>query len=232
MITGRLIGIGVGPGDPELITVKAIKALRSAPVVAYISANGRPSMARQIAAEHIGASAKEIKVTLPMHPSPEIAQSAYDEGASRISAELEQGKDTAVLCEGDPLFYGSFGHILGRLHSQYPVEVVPGVCSVMAAAAATEQPLAFGAEGFSVLPATMPEECLSTRLKAADAAVIMKLGRHIEKVRMVLENLGLVDRAIYVERASGTEQKVVPFSELDRVDIPYFSLILVTRRRR
>ena len=91
MITGRLIGIGVGPGDPELITVKALKAIRNAPVVAYISANGRPSMARQIAAEHIGPSAKEIKLTLPMHPSPEIAQSAYDEGASRISAELEQG---------------------------------------------------------------------------------------------------------------------------------------------
>ncbi len=232
MITGRLIGIGVGPGDPELITVKAIKALRSAPVVAYISANGRPSMARQIAAEHIGASAKEIKVTLPMHPSPEIAQSAYDEGASRISAELEQGKDTAVLCEGDPMFYGSFGHILGRLHNQYPVEVVPGVSSVMAAAAAAEQPLVFGAEGFSVLPATMSEESLSTRLRATEAAVIMKLGRHIEKVRMVLENLGLVERAIYVERASGAEQKVVPFGELDRVDIPYFSLILVTRQRR
>ena len=232
MITGRLIGVGVGPGDPELITVKAIKAIRNAPVVAYISANGRPSMARQIAAEHIGASAKEIKVTLPMHPSPEIAQSAYDEGASRISAELEQGKDTAVLCEGDPLFYGSFGHILGRLHSQYPVEVVPGVSSVMAAAAAAEQPLAFGTEGFSVLPATMPEEYLATKLKAAEAAVIMKLSRHIEKVRMVLENLGLIERAIYVERASGAEQKVVPFAELDRVDIPYFSLIIVTRQRR
>lgn len=232
MITGRLIGIGVGPGDPELITVKAIKAIRSAPAVAFISANGRPSMARQIAAEHIGASAKEIKVTLPMHPSPEIAQSAYDEGASRISAELEQGKDTAVLCEGDPLFYGSFGHILGRLHNQYPVEIVPGVSSVMAAAAAAEQPLAFGAEAFSVLPATMSEENLSTRLKAADAAVIMKLGRHIEKVRTVLESLGLVERAIYVERASGAEQKIVPFAELDRVDIPYFSLILVTRLER
>ncbi|MEM9626642.1 MAG: precorrin-2 C(20)-methyltransferase [Pseudomonadota bacterium] len=232
MITGRLIGVGVGPGDPELITVKALKAIRNAPVVAYISANGRPSMARQIAAEHIGPSAKEIKITLPMHPSPEIAQSAYDEGASRISAELEHGKDTAVLCEGDPLFYGSFGHILGRLHSQYPIEVVPGVSSVMAAAAASEQPLAFGAEGFSVLPATMSDEKLTTRLKTIDAAVIIKLGRHIEKVRMVLEDLGLIDRSIYVERASGSEQKVVPLKDLDGVDIPYFSLILVTRQRQ
>ena len=167
-----------------------------------------------------------------MHPSPEIAQSAYDEGASRISAELELGKDTAVLCEGDPMFYGSFGHIRERLGSQYPVEIVPGVSSVMAAAAAASQPLAFGAESFSILPATMSEDKLSARLEAADAAVIIKLGRHVEKVRMVLENLGLVERAIYVERASGAEQKVVPLKELERVDIPYFSLILVTRPKR
>ncbi|MGI9420486.1 MAG: precorrin-2 C(20)-methyltransferase [Geminicoccaceae bacterium] len=230
MITGRLIGIGVGPGDPELITVKAIKAIRNAPAIAYISANGQPSLARQIAAEHIGASAREIKVTLPMHPSPEIAQSAYDEGASRIGTELEQGRDTAVLCEGDPLFYGSFGHLLGRLHGQYPVEIVPGVSSVMAAAAAAAQPLAFGMDNFSVLPATMTEEMLSAKLESADAAVILKLGRHIEKVRAVLENLGLVDRAIYVERASAASQKVMPLAELARADTPYFSLILVARR--
>ena len=232
MITGRLIGVGVGPGNPELITVKAIKAIRNAPAVAYISANGRPSLARQIAAEHIGASAKEIKITLPMHPSPEIAQSAYDEGASRISAELEQGKDTAVLCEGDPMFYGSFGHLLGRLQNQYPAEIVPGVSSVMAAAAAGQQPLAFGAEGFSVLPATMSEESLLAKIKAADAAVILKLGRHIEKVRMVLESLNLIERAIYVEHASGLEEKIIPLAELDRSDVPYFSLLLVTRSGR
>lgn len=232
MITGRLIGVGVGPGDPELITVKAIKAIRNAPVVAYVSANGRPSMARHIAAEHLGGSAKEIKVTLPMHPSPEIAQSAYAEGASRISAELEQGKHTAVLCEGDPLFYGSFGHLLERLQGRYPVEIVPGVSSVMAAAAAAEQPLAFHADAFSVLPATIDEDALSARLKAADAAVIMKLGRHVEKVRKVLDQLGLTERAIYVERASSSTEKVLPLAELDHTDTPYFSLILVTRERR
>jgi precorrin-2/cobalt-factor-2 C20-methyltransferase len=232
VITGRLIGIGVGPGDPELITVKAVKAIRNAPVVAYISANGRPSLARQIAAEHLGGSAKEIKITLPMHPSPEIADAAYGEGASRISAELEQGRNTAVLCEGDPLFYGSFGHLLERLEGQYPVEIVPGVSSVMAAAAAAEQPLAFGSDAFAVLPATMPEASLSARLQAADAAVIIKLGRHIEKVRTVLVDLGLAARAIYVERASAGSQKVIPLAELDHADTPYFSLILVPRQTR
>lgn len=230
MITGRLIGIGVGPGDPELITVKALKAIRNAPVVAYISANGRPSLARQIAAEHIGASAKEVKVTLPMHPSSEIAQSAYDEGASRISAELELGKDTAVLCEGDPMFYGSFGHILERLHAQYPVEIIPGVSSVMAAAAASQKPLVFGAESFAVIPATLSEEKLAARLEAADAAVVMKLGRHLEKVRGVIDDLGYTERAIYVERVSSGNEKVMPLGELDHAETPYFSLILVTRR--
>ena len=230
MITGQLTGVGVGPGDPDLITMKAVKAIRNAPVVAYISANGRPSMARYIAAQHLGASAKEIKITLPMHPSPEIADAAYGEGASRISAELERGKDVAVLCEGDPMFYGSFGHILDRLRGQYPVEIVPGISSVMAAAAAAEQPIAFAAEAFVVLPATMPEEALSARLKTADSAVIMKLGRHLEKVRSVLAELGMMDRSVYVERVTGPEEKVMPLAQLDYADTPYFSLILVTRR--
>ena len=230
MITGRLIGIGVGPGDPDLITVKAVKAIRNAPVVAYVSANGRPSMARYIAAQLLGGGAKEIKVTLPMHPSKEIADAAYGEGASRISAELEQGKDVAVLCEGDPMFYGSFGHILDRLRGQYPVDIVPGVSSVMSAAAAAEQPLAFAADAFSVLPATMQEEALSARLKAADAAVIIKLGRHLEKVRSVLAELGLMERSIYVERVTGPDERVIPLAELEYADTPYFSLILVTRQ--
>ncbi|MEM7043128.1 MAG: precorrin-2 C(20)-methyltransferase [Pseudomonadota bacterium] len=232
MITGRLIGVGVGPGDPELITVKAVKAMRSAPVVAYVSANGRPSMARHIAAEHLAGPAKEIKITLPMHPSPEIAQSAYDEGASRISAELEQGKNTVVLCEGDPLFYGSFCYLLARLEAQYPVEIIPGISSVMAAAAAAQKPLALHAEGFSVLPATMPGELLEKRLAAADAAVIIKLGRHLEKVKSVLENLQFIDRAIYLERLGTADEKIIPLNDLTHADIPYFSLILVTRRRR
>lgn len=231
MITGRLIGIGVGPGDPELITVKAVKAIKNARVVAYISANGRPSMARYIAAEHIAASAKEVKVTLPMHPSPEIAQSAYDEGASRISAELEIGKDTAVLCEGDPLFYGSFIHLIERLQGRYPITIVPGVSSVMAAAAAAQKPLAFGTDAFAVLPATMPEEVLAARLKVAEAAVIIKLGRHLEKVKTVLETLGLTERATYVERVGSSTEVISPLLELDRAETPYFSLILVSRQK-
>ncbi len=232
MITGRLIGIGVGPGDPELLTVKAIKSIRNAPVIAYVSANGRPSMARQIAAEHLTGSAREIKITLPMHPMPEIAQSAYDEGASRISTELEQGRDVAVLCEGDPMFYGSFGHLFQRLADRYPTEIVPGVSSVMAAAAAARRPLVFGAASFAVLPATMTRGLLAARLKAVDSAVILKLGGHFDKVREVLDELGLAGDAVYVERASSSEQQVAPLDQLDQLEAPYFSLIIVSRQRR
>jgi precorrin-2/cobalt-factor-2 C20-methyltransferase len=115
MITGRLLGIGVGPGDPELLTLKALRYLQAAPVVAYVAAQGQPSIARQIAAPHLPPGQREINIALPMHPSPELADAAYAEGASRIGAELERGRDVAVLCEGDPLLYGSFRQLLRRL---------------------------------------------------------------------------------------------------------------------
>lgn len=232
MITGRLIGVGVGPGDPDLLTIKAVKAIRSAPVIAYVSANGGVSMARQIVAEHLTGKAKEIKFTLPMSPMPELAQFAYDEGASRISAELEQGQNVVALCEGDPMFYGSFGHIFQRLAHQYPTEIIPGISSVMAAAAAAARPLAFGQDCFAVMPATMPEDLLTARLQAVDSAVILKLGRHFGKIRKILDRLDLGQHAIYVERASSSEQKIVPLADLDDIDAPYFSLIIITMHRR
>ncbi len=232
MITGRLIGVGVGPGDPDLLTIKAVKAIKAAPVIAYVSANGGASLARQIVAEHLTSKAKEIRFTLPMSPLPELAQSAYDEGASRISAELEQGLNVVTLCEGDPMFYGSFGHIFQRLAHQYPTEIIPGISSVMASAAVAREPLAFGQDCFAVIPATMPEELMTARLKAADSAVILKLGRHLDKVRTVLDRLELSQRSVYVERASSSQEKVIALTDLDEVDVPYFSLILVSKYRR
>jgi precorrin-2/cobalt-factor-2 C20-methyltransferase len=232
MITGRLIGVGVGPGDPDLLTIKAVKAIKAAPVIAYVSANGGASLARQIVSEHLTGSAKEIKFTLPMNPMPELAQSAYDEGASRIGAELEQGLNVVALCEGDPMFYGSFGHLFQRLAHQYPTEIIPGISSIMAAAASANVPLAFSQDCLTVLPATMPEELLTARLKAADCAVILKLGRHLEKVRSILYRLDLSRKSVYVERASTSEEKVIPLEDLDREEVPYFSLILVSKYRR
>ncbi len=228
MITGRLLGIGVGPGDPELMTLKAVRYLRAAPVVAYVSANGRPSLARQIAAVHLPGGQHEINLALPMQPLPELAQAAYNEGASRIGAELEQGRDVAVLCEGDPLFYGSFSRLLARLAS-YAVEVVPGVTSFTAAAAAARQPLVARAESFVVLPATAPLEVLRARLAQSEAAAILKLGRHVDKVRQVLAELGLLERAIYVERASSERQRVMRLTDFIDDEAPYFALVLLPR---
>jgi precorrin-2/cobalt-factor-2 C20-methyltransferase len=227
--TGRLLGIGVGPGDPELLTLKAVRYLREAPVVSYVSADGQPSIARRIAAVHLPGTQREINLALPMKPLPELAQAAYDEGASRIGAELEHGRDVAVLCEGDPLFYGSFNHLLVRLAGRYPTEIVPGVASFAAAAAVARQPLVIGSESFVVVPATLPAEQLRARLSHIDAAAVLKLGRHLTKVRRVLRDLGLLERAIYVERASTEQERVLRLTDFEHHEAPYFALILLPR---
>jgi precorrin-2/cobalt-factor-2 C20-methyltransferase len=227
MITGRLFGIGVGPGDPELITLKAVRLMQAAPVIAYVSADGRPSLAREIAAAHLGTNQREINMALPMNPLPELAQAAYAEGAARISGELEQGRDVAVLCEGDPLFYGSFAQLFERLAGLYPTEVVPGVVSFTAAAAAARQPLVTRSDSFVVLSATMPRDALLARLRLAEAAAILKLGRHLGKVRDVLSELGWLERAIYAEHATTERQRILRLVDVERDQAPYFALVLL-----
>ncbi len=229
MITGRLLGIGVGPGDPELLTLKALRYLQAAPVVAYVSARGQPSIARQIAAPHVHPGQRELNIALPMHPSPELADAAYAEGASRIGAELERGRDVAVLCEGDPLLYGSFAQLLERLSQFYPTEVVPGISSITAAAAAARKPLAIRTDTLAVLPATLPMEALRARLGQTNAAAILKVGGHLDKVRQVLQELGLLDQAIYVEQVSTAEQRIMALVDMTEASAPYFSLVLLPR---
>jgi precorrin-2/cobalt-factor-2 C20-methyltransferase len=230
MITGRLVGVGVGPGDPEQITVKALKSIRAASVIAYTSAMGRPSLARQTVAEHIAATAKEIKIILPMHTSLEVLQSAYDEGASRISAELEQGRDVALLCEGDPMVYGSFGPILERLCPHYPVEVLSGITSFAAAAALSLQPLTVANECLSVLPATLEQEELALKIRAADTAVILNLMGQLEKIRAILTQLDLLDAATYAQLPSSISAQTTTLSKLEESDLLPLSAILVKKR--
>ena len=231
MITGRLLGVGVGPGDPELLTLKAVRILQESPVIAYVSAGGRPSMARRIAAQHLSPGRTEINLALPMQPLPELARAAYDEGASRIGAELEQGHNVAVLCEGDPFVYGSFAQLFDRLGERYATEVVPGVVSFTAAAAAAHRPLVGRTQTPAVLPATLPRDLLAAQLEHADAAAILKLGRHLAKVREVIAKLGLIERAIYVEHASGVRERVVRLVDLAADEAPYFSLVLLPAGR-
>ena len=230
MTTGTVWGLGIGPGDPELITVKALRLLQAAPVVAYPAPLGGDSFARTIVGQWLGRGQAEIVIEVPMEIAPEPAQAAYDRASLQIARELDQGRDVAVLCQGDPFFYGSFMYLFGRLAGQYRVEIVPGVSSLGAAAAALQAPLAARNDVLAVLPGPLPEAELARRLEDVDAAAIIKLGRHFGKVRRVLDRLGLADRARYVERATLGQQRLLPLELVDPGQVPYFSMILVHRR--
>ncbi|HEX3535704.1 MAG TPA: precorrin-2 C(20)-methyltransferase [Stellaceae bacterium] len=228
MTTGRLYGIGVGPGDPELLTLKALRLLRAAPVVAYPAPEAGDSFARAIVAAWLRPDQREIAIRFPMRPGP-IPAAVYDEAAAAIAAALDQGDDVACLCQGDPLFYGSFAGLLSRLAPRYPVEIVPGVSSLNACAAAAGIPLVQRDDTLTVIPASLPEDELSRRLAAAESAAVVKLGRHFAKLRRVAEQLGRLEGAIYVERASLPDQRIAPLATIDPKSVPYFAMALLRR---
>jgi precorrin-2/cobalt-factor-2 C20-methyltransferase len=224
---GRLYGIGVGPGDPELLTLKAFRLLKSASVVAYQSADDRPSVARSIVAPYLTDDQIEVPFHFPRALDPHEAKPLYDRAVVPIAEHLAAGHDVVVLCEGDPLFYGSFMYLFTRFADQYHTEVVPGVSSPMACASAIGIPLSYRNDIFSVLPATLPADILATQLVNADAAAIIKLRRHFSKVREVLRSLGLSSRARYIERATMAEQRIISLDEVEADRVPYFSMILL-----
>lgn len=229
--TGTLVGIGVGPGDPDLITVKGLRALRAAPVLAYPAPETGESLARAIASPHLeGAEKTEIPIRMPMVAERFPAREVYDRAALEIGGHLDAGRDVACLCEGDPFFYGSFSFLFGRMVERYPVRVIPGVSSLTACAAAVGAPLATRSDVLSVVPATLDEAELRARLEAADAAAVIKVGRHVAKVRAVIESLGLLADARYVERATMERERRQPLSEYRGEEAPYFSMVLVHRR--
>ncbi len=229
-MTGTLYGLGVGPGDPELLTLKALRLLRAAPVIAYPAPEGGDSLARQIVAPHLHGSQTEIPIRMPMIEARFPAQDVYARAASEIGGHLDAGRDVAVLCEGDPFFYGSFLFLFGRMADLYPVQVVPGVSSLTACAAVLGAPLAARNDVLSVVPATLDAADIAARLDAADAAAIIKVGRHFAKVRDILRQRGLADRARYVERATMEHQRVLTLDQVCPETVPYFSMILVHRR--
>jgi precorrin-2/cobalt-factor-2 C20-methyltransferase len=229
---GRLYGIGVGPGDPELLTLKALRLLRAAPVVAYQSAEDRQSIARGIVAEYLTGNQIEVLYHLPRALEPEKAKSIYDREVEPIAAHLAAGRDVVVLCEGDPFFYGSFMYLFTRLSDQYETEVVPGISSLMACPVALGLPFTYYTDILTVLPAPLPAEVLITQLLATDAAAIMKLGRHFTKVRDILHQLGLASRARYIERATMAEQRILPLDEVNPDEVPYFSMIIIPTKNK
>ncbi|MFF5863403.1 precorrin-2 C(20)-methyltransferase [Pseudomonas sp. NPDC012596] len=232
---GRLLGLGVGPGDPELITLKALRLLREAPVVGYFVAKGKRGNAFGIIEAHLQAEQTLLPLVYPVTtealPAPlsyeQVISDFYDEASLQVAEHLDAGRDVAVICEGDPFFYGSYMYLHDRLAHRYEAEVIPGVCSMLGGASVLGAPLVYRNQSLSVLSGVLPAEDLKRRLADADAAVIMKLGRNFPKVREVLAELGMDGRALYVERATMANQKIVPLDQVDPQSSPYFSLIIV-----
>ena len=239
-MAGRLIGVGLGPGDPELLTVKAVRVIRESPVVAYFCKSGRRGNARTIADRWIPATAEELLLGYPLtteipfdHPDyARILSTFYEEAAERLAERLRRGLDVALLAEGDPLFYGSFMHLFERLKSEFETSIVPGVTGMAGCAASASSPMTWGDDVLTVLPGTLPFEVLVERLKASDAAVVMKLGHNFDKVRRAFAEAGLLGRALYVERGTMPNEKVVPLAEKADGEAPYFSLILLPGQGR
>jgi precorrin-2/cobalt-factor-2 C20-methyltransferase len=229
-MTGIVYGVGVGPGDPELLTLKAARLIRSADLIAYPAPEEGPSFARQIAAPHIPSDMTELPIRMNIGDGRFPKDDVYDDAAEAIIGAVLNGKQVTVLCEGDPFFYGSFMYLFARLASRCRVEVVPGVSSLMACAIASRGALAARNDVLTVIPAPLPEVDLRRRLVEVEAAAIIKVGRHFAKVRKVLTELNLADRARYVEHATLASERVLPLNEVAADAVPYFSMLLVHRR--
>ena len=224
---GKLYGLGLGPGDPELITLKAHRIITSAPVIAYPAPDTGPSFARQIAERYLKPDQIEIPIAMPMRVERYPAQDVYDAAARDISAHLDAGCDVAVLCEGDPFFFGSFMYLFERLEAGYEVEIVPGVSSIMAGAAALRRPLTARNDILTVIPGPLETSVMRARIEASDAVAIMKVGRHFARIRDLMHDMGLIDRAGYLERVSLDNERVFPLADVAQDAAPYFSLILI-----
>ncbi|MEW1761302.1 precorrin-2 C(20)-methyltransferase [Streptomyces cyaneofuscatus] len=236
--TGRLYGVGLGPGDPSLMTLRAVQVIGEADVIAYHSARHGRSIARSIAAAHLRPDHIEEPLVYPVttettdHPGGYrgALEEFYEKAAARLAAHLDAGRTVAVLAEGDPMFYGSYMHMHKRLADRYATEVIPGVTSVSAAAARLGTPLVEGEEILTILPGTLPEEELTARLAATDTAVVMKLGRTFPAVRGAFEASGRLAEARYVERATMAGERTGDLADIDPASVPYFSVAVLPSR--
>lgn len=232
---GKLIGVGTGPGDPELLTLKAVRALEAADVVAHFAKRGNSSNARRIVESHLKPGVIELPLLYPV--TTEIAKEHddyrsaiggfYTESAEAVEAHLKAGRTVAVLSEGDPLFYGSYMHLHVRLSDRYPTEVIPGITAMSGCWSQAGVPIVQGDDIMTILPGTLDEESLSRRLTQSEAAIIMKVGRNLAKIRRALVAAGKLDRAVYVERGTMANGHVMPLADKADDAAPYFSIVLV-----
>lgn len=237
---GRLHGVGTGPGDPDLLTMRAVATVQASPVIAFFAKRGGLGHGRAIVDRWLRPDRLELPLIYPItreipfqHPDYRaILSRFYEDSSALIAAHLSEGRDVALLCEGDPLFYGSFMHIYVRLRARFCISICPGVTGMSGCWTAAGEPIAWGDDVLMVLPATLSREALTNRLMAADAAVIMKLGRNFAKVKAALAETGLLSRAIYVERGAMADQKILPLIEKRDDEAPYFSMIIVPGQGR
>ncbi|MCE1236543.1 MAG: precorrin-2 C(20)-methyltransferase [Hyphomicrobiales bacterium] len=232
---GTFHGVGLGPGDPDLLTVKAVRLVESAGLLTYFAKKGRRGNARTIVDKWVPAGKPELPLWYPMttesHFGGDVYVTAlaefYERSVGAIADVLDMGKDVVLVCEGDPMFYGSFMHLYIRLKDRYPTKITPGVTGMAGCWAAAGLPMTWGDDQLSVLPGTLEEDELVRRLEATDAAVIMKLGTNFPKVRRAIERAGLMGRATYVERGTMAGEIVEPLADRTEAAAPYFSLILI-----
>ncbi len=234
-MSGRVYGLGLGPGDPDLMTVKADRLLTGARHVAFFRKAGRKGQARRLVEGLIPEGAVEHPMEYPVTTEisvsdpryNEMLSAFYEECVARLSALTEAGEDVVVLCEGDPFFYGSFMHLYTRL-PQDAVEVVPAVTGMSAAWTATGRPMTWGDDVMTVLMGTLDEAALTRHMEAADALVVMKIGRNLPKIRETLVAAGRAEAAWFVEYAAMPEETVRALSEVpDDYKAPYFSIVIV-----
>ena len=228
-MTGTLYGLGVGPGDPELLTLKAHRILTWAKVVAYPAPDSGDSFARSIVAEFLTPDQLEIPIVVPMRVERFPAKSVYDQAARDIASHLDSGENVAVLCEGDPFFYGSFMYLYERLSADYPCEIVPGISSLMASGAELGRPLAARNDVLSVVPAPQDDDVIAAQLANCDAIAFIKVGRHLQRVKNLIGQADLMSQAAYLERITLDNQRIMPLSETGSDTAPFFSMILIYR---
>ncbi|NNM62105.1 MAG: precorrin-2 C(20)-methyltransferase [Steroidobacteraceae bacterium] len=235
---GELIGVGVGPGDPELLTVKAVRALQSADVVAHFCKDGNASHARATAAQFFRPGLLELPLPYPLTTETPTADPAYrstiqeffDAAADTVAGHLAAGRTVAVLSEGDPLFYGSYMHLHIRLMKRFPTRVIPGVTGMSGCWSAAGLPITQGDDVLTVLPGTLDEAELVRRFRQSDPSVVMKVGRNLSKVRRALIAADRLGDAIYVERGTTPQERFMPLADKDDDSAPYFAIILVAGR--
>ncbi len=237
---GRLYGVGLGPGDPDLVTIKAAKIIAATPVVAYFAKQGASGKARAILDRWLVDTCLQLPLLYPLTTETNFCDPAYTDAlrsfyaraATDIEAHLTEGRDVALVCEGDPLFYGSFMHIFVRLKDRFSVEIVPGVTGMSGCWSAAKMPMAWGDDVLSVLPGTLGRAALARHLGAADAVVIIKIGANLSKIRAAITEAGRLPAAIYVEHGTSDSETIVPLAAKTDDHAPYFATILIPGQGR